>query len=245
MRGLSFICLISYDWKYSFESILSYYDIADEIVLGIDRNRNTWAGNKYVLPEEFFDTIKNLDKDNKIKYLEEDFCTELNPMDNDIRERTILANKCIAGNWVVQIDADEIVEDAEALRLGILNAPEDSQVRIKWKTVFKEIPEGKLIIYPYEETTTIASLERNRFKSARVTDQRGHLIDGYLFHNSWGRTELELYQKLTNWGHAFDFPTAKYLEFWKSVNISNYQSIKNFHPLDGHSWKELIFEPRK
>lgn len=245
MTGLSFVSLISYDWKYSFESISSYYDIADEIILGIDKNRRTWAGNPFVLPDEFFSMIKERDRDNKIRIIEEDFCKELNPMDNDIAERTYLANQCIEGNWVVQIDADEIVEDPVSLKLAILAAPKDKQIRIRWKTVFKELPEGKLIIYPYEEVTTIASMQRNSFVSARVTNQPGHLIEGYLFHNSWGRTELELYTKLTNWGHAFDFPTKKYLEFWKSVDINNYMTFKNFHPLDGHSWRELVFEPKQ
>lgn len=245
MTGLSFVCLIAYDWKYSFESISSYYSVAEEIILGIDKTRTTWAGNRYELPQEFFDTIKLIDPLGKIKIIEDDFCTEINPMDNDIRERTILANACIPGNWVVQIDADEVVQDPVHLRNQILSAPKDAQIRICWKTLFKKIPEGDLVIFPHEEHTTIASMERNSFVSARVTRQPGHLVDGYLLHNSWGRTELELYTKLTNWGHAFDFPTNQYLKFWNSVNSVNYQSIVNFHPLDGVSWKSLKLEPRK
>ncbi len=241
---LSFATPISYDWLYALDAIESYYAIADEIILGIDKESLTWAGNKVVIPPEFFACIEGLDKDKKIKIISDYFCTELNPMDNDIRERTILANSCKEGNWVVQIDSDEVIQNQEEFRDQILSAPKDCQVRMTWKTLFKRLPEGDLYISPHTETTTVASMDRHSFVSARVTNQKAFTIKGFLLHNSWGRTELELYTKLTNWGHAFDFPVNQYFEFWKGVNAENYSTFKNFHPLDQVSWKELTMEPR-
>ena len=60
-----------------------------------------------------------------------------------------------------------------------------------------------------------------------------------IFHFSWGRTREELVQKVTNWGHAHDFDTARFLELWDRVDLTNYKTIRNFHPLYGPLWPGL------
>jgi hypothetical protein len=75
-----------------------------------------------------------------------------------------------------------------------------------------------------------------------------------LLHLSWCRTEEELLQKLTNWGHSKDYDTGKFLEMWRNTNLENYQQLKNFHPLHGPLWPFLgvidwpptsLFDPRQ
>ena len=48
MRKKSAISLISYDADYLPNSIKTYYDYVDEIVLGLDKNRVSWSKNKFV-----------------------------------------------------------------------------------------------------------------------------------------------------------------------------------------------------
>ena len=51
MLKKSVISLISYDAEYLPDSIKSYYDYVDEIVLGLDEDRITWSGNKFSFDE--------------------------------------------------------------------------------------------------------------------------------------------------------------------------------------------------
>ena len=57
--------LISYDYELLFNSIPTVYKEADEIFLAIDKDRRTWAGNNFSLPNTFFERIKELDTQKK------------------------------------------------------------------------------------------------------------------------------------------------------------------------------------
>ena len=48
----SVISLISYDAEYLPNSIKSYYEYVDEIVLGLDKNRVSWSKNKFSFDEQ-------------------------------------------------------------------------------------------------------------------------------------------------------------------------------------------------
>ena len=39
MAGLTFITPLAYDYAYSYATIEAYYGIADEIILGVDKDR--------------------------------------------------------------------------------------------------------------------------------------------------------------------------------------------------------------
>ena len=48
----SVISLISYDADYLPNSIKSYYEYVDEIVLGLDKNRVSWSKNTFSFDEQ-------------------------------------------------------------------------------------------------------------------------------------------------------------------------------------------------
>ena len=57
---------------------------------------------------------------------------------------------------------------------------------------------------------------------------------------SWGRNEVEMKEKLEHWGHSHDFDTDSYYDFWKSITLENYSSIRMYHPLGiRHCWTSL------
>ena len=119
------------------------------------------------------------------------------------------------------------------------------ELTMMWKNVFKSFPEGDLIISPESEETSIGTTLRGSYICCRTTNRCKKLLGGRLLHNSYARSEDDLYKKLKNWGHTKDFDINKYFEFWKNINLDNYKNVKNFHPLSPETWGELIFIPKK
>src|ERR1700743_384314 len=108
MPGLSFVTLLAYDYRYAFNSIPSYYALADEIILGVDKDRLSWMKKPFQIDiAEVQAFINRIDTGRKIRIVEGDFHQADHPMANDNFERSELSKACAPGNWVVHIDADE------------------------------------------------------------------------------------------------------------------------------------------
>lgn len=240
--------LISYDYKMIFSSMSLLYDHVDEIYLAIDKNKLTWSGNAFDLPESFFEDIKRFDTKKKIKlYFDDFYQAHLTPIECDTRERAMLAKKMGKG-WLLQIDVDEFIYDFESLakylrkKWYLLVFPKATPVvfRANWITLYKQLEDGFLFIKNNETfplLTNIPSYEYCR-ENPKLTNYQTNL---QVIHQSWARTDEEVEMKLKNWSHRKDFNTADYLEFWKSLNSDNYKSFKDFHPVYPKDWDKLHF----
>jgi len=241
MPGLSFIALIAYDYRYAFQSIRSYYDIADEILLGIDVERLSWTRQPYQIDMRAIeDFIAQIDAASKVRIVEGNFHRDPDPLVNDTEERSSLSREARPGNWIVQIDADEILLNASEFRGWLLsNNPCQYCICGRWITVFKSFGDHMLLIDPAEETTPVGTMLRGGYVRARVTSEPQLLSPLKLLHFSWGRSRKEVIEKLTNWSHSRDLDTARFLRFWESVNLENYRSARDFHPHYGPTWHAL------
>ncbi len=238
---ISFITLLSYDYKYAFGAIKSYYEIADEIVLCSDIDKISWSRHKFDMDlDEIFDFISEIDVENKIKMFRDNFHKNIPPMDNETLERNYARNLCSPDNWVIHIDADERITNQVGFKEFVLNADKNKSISSVWEGVFKSLPEGDLVINA-NEVTVHGSYAPFPYSIARTPNGElsTQMSPFKLRHYSWGRTEDELWQKLTNWGHSNDFDLKKFFDFWKSLNASNYKDFHNFHPLDRVSWPSL------
>ncbi len=237
---LSFVTLLSYDYGYAYDAITSYYDIADEVILGLDEKRLTWRGEKFDIDmAKINDFIKKTDTNNKIKIIEGDFYKFKYSMNNDTLERNYLSGFCNSNNWIISIDADERILNANEFK-DWMDAGVDPKKSItgSWDGVFKVLPEGDIVINA-SETTVVGVKEANAYIGARETGKQKIVSPLRLLHYSWGRSEHELWQKLSNWSHSQDFDVKKFFEMWKSIDANNYHTFKNIHPLDGISWPSL------
>ncbi len=240
MSGLSFVTLLAYDYEYAFNAIASYYPIADEILLGLDRDRLTWSRRPFGLDREKLDTfLRGIDTAKKIRIVEGDFHSAATPMENDTAERNALSHECRPGNWVVQIDSDEILMNPEEFRTWLLAQPTGICATAIWVTVFKVFGRQALVIVPPSERAPVATMARGQYLLARETREPHVESPLDLMHLSWGRTDEELRTKLDNWGHATDFDIERYFQFWRSVTLDNYPQFENFHPLMGPLWPRL------
>ena len=228
---LSFYTPIAYDYKYAFASIISYYEIADEIILAIDQNRISWSKQKYEFDEKAFnDRINEIDKDKKIKIIAGNFHGYLKPMDNDTGERNFVSVACKPGNYIVGIDSDEILLNANAFKNWMDISNPRADIKCKLFTVYKSFKDVLLNIQP-DEMTVIGTPLAGCYIKCRNTKNIVINCPLEILHFSWARNETELLQKLTNWGHSGDFNVKKYYQIWQSVNLNNYRIMKSLHPL--------------
>ena len=242
---LSFVTLAAYDYRYLMTSIGTYYPMADEILIGLDKDRISYSHKPFAFDDaEFFRMIKAVDRDDKIRVVEDNFHVCDTPMRNETYERNALSGLCRDGNWIVQIDADEYMVNGDEFYLYMQeHDAEDVLVQANWVTVFKSFPERCLVIdtfQAFDGVIPFATKRKRAYWEARnILDQPLSRSPLVLVHYAWGRTRDELHQKLTHWSHSQDFDTDRYLALWDSVTLENYGQFKDFHPIYGPYWRAL------
>jgi len=217
-------------------SIVSYYDIADEIILGLDESFLTWKCNRFQIDDCFYDKLKVIDKDKKIVIVKENFHKHANPMQNETEERNFLSSRC-NGKFIIGVDCDEVFLNAKEFDDWLDSQLEtfDFDFLCTWKTVYKVFGDNMLVCNPYEPAL-LGTCHKNSYVKARMTNNQQVQSPLRILHFSWGRTEVEIIQKLNNWGHANEFNVEKHLTLWRAVNLDNYKQVVNFHPLGLKKW---------
>lgn len=238
--------LMSYDYELLKYSIPLIYNGADNIVLALDEKKRTWSGNSFTVADSFFEWLKEFDTQNKIHVYQDDFYrADLSAMDNDSRERNMLAKQMGEG-VCLQIDADEYFVDFEGFVAYLrahehkLNGSKPYQICPFLMDIYKVLDAG--VLYSPELTSYYMGSNHPEFIRARKSkNQQKWYVPFFSIHQTWGRSEEELRFKLKNWGHNIDFDLESYLKFWKSIDQTNYKSHSNFHPLNDDSWKTLEY----
>src|SRR5688572_26448148 len=175
MSGLSFVALAAYDYPYLLRSLPTYYAIADEIVIGLDRDRVSWARQPFSFDDAAFrGAIAALDVEQKVRVVEQDFHLHERPLHNETHERNVLSSFCSEGNWIVQIDSDEyMINPAEFKAFIDRYDRDDVCLHANWITVFKSFGRKHLVIdahQPYDATVPFAVRRRMAYTTARNVD---------------------------------------------------------------------------
>lgn len=242
--------LLSYDYKFIFNSLKQTYDFADEIYICYDKDGKTWAGNYFEIPETIFSEIRKLDHKKKIKLYADTFHIEgKSSIDLDTRQRNMLAEKMGKGGWHLQIDSDEYPVNFEKLtsflrkQKYLLRNTEKTPVNffVNFVTLFKQTEEGFFVVSPYTESCFLIT-NVPLYINARLPKNDYILrLNFNNIHQSWGRSKEEILQKITNWGHNNDFDTMEFYNKWENLSQENYTQFKDFHPLYPKDWHELKF----
>lgn len=240
--------LVSYDYDMFLTSVKKIYDHVDKIVVAIDIERKTLAGNSFSIPQSFFEDVRQFDKKNKIEfYFDIFYLPDLTPMGNETRKRNMVLAKLGRG-WKIQIDVDEYVYDFGVVanylrRFSFLTLfPKLTPVTLNatWVTLFKKTDNGFLYIENGECFPFITNVSKVTF-ARHNKDNKKFNICTKVIHQSWARSEEEIFQKLNNWSHSNDFDALQFFNFWKAINVENYSLIKCFHPIVPKVWNELYF----
>ncbi len=251
MKKIQVGFLMSYDYELLKKSIPPVYELADTIFLALDHQKRTWSGNHFEVDPSFYEWLEKFDVKKKIVIYEDNFYVpEITGIENDTRERYMLALKMGVGNWLVQVDSDEIFIDFEKFvnRLrkydSYLINPEKQPLQFAGFhiNVYKYLDDG--LLYIDQPTKLMLATNYPNYKCAKNTRERIIYNEDFVLHEGLARTEEELLLKLENWSHKQDI-NATFLEKWRSANKDNYQSIKDVFYLEPEIWKNLGYFPSK
>ena len=243
--------LFAYDYDKLKWSIPAVYEEADRIFIAKDKLNRTWTGKTFEVDPEFFIWLETIDIDHKIEIYEDDFCDlALSAMENEVRERKMLAEKMGIGNWLIQVDADEIFIDfrkfVQTLRKydTYLDNPKKHPIQIAAFLIhlYKYTDNG--ILYVNEPHKFMLATNYPNYKWGRQTKERIIYTDTVLLHETLSRNEEEIRFKIENWGHSHEV-NYDFLEKWKKVNEHNYKEFRNFYFMEPERWKELDYFPTK
>jgi len=252
----SVISLISYDAHYLPKSIERYYNYVDEIVLGLDKNRQTWSKNSFSFDEDkLWSELSRIDGDGKISIVEEDFVQSDVAIENDNYERNFLKNEC-TNDWIFSFDADEMLVNAKDFFFNFLPLVEDyrevQDICMTWATPYKEIDDVTLVIAEedgspfFGENQAVVTSKNNTFTYARWTNQSAGGANRILsplvaLHFSLCRKSEDLHQKINNIGHSDIVEEDPFYKIWSQVDLDNYKELRNFKTsgLGGAQWPKL------
>lgn len=242
----------AYDWEYLRISLPLVYDYADKICIAVDKDRISWTGHPFPFHDEaFYSFIKESDQAGKIDIYEDDFhLRDLAPMQNEVRQRNKMAERLGKGGWHIQLDTDEYFVDfpgfVQYLQQNSFNRPVN--ITCPWYTMYKQTPEGYLFIKENTqenmEFIPVATMHPH-YEYGRRNSYFNIKTDFVILHQSWARSEDEILQKISNWGHKEDFDVMAYYKKWQKLSGNNYQQLNDFHPVVQGKWTELEYIPGK
>lgn len=238
--GASFLVPVAYDWRMLPASLAGYHDAADEILVGVDRNLLTWAGTMFDMPAGSLEQALAPFPRARIVYGDFHDWTRT-PIENDSREREALARHA-RNQLVVEVDVDERVDGAAVVRAAEW-LPQGHQLYGVWTHVFKIIGDTALVVDNRHggELCALATRSRTR-KLARQTGEPPVVANLSVLHNTLGRSEAEVAQKLAGWGHAHQVRPG-FLELWRSIDLTNYGDARDLHPFIATRWPSLKAVP--
>ena len=260
MLKKSVISLISYDAGYLPNSISSYYDYVDEIILGLDIDRVSWSNNSFTFNEEkLFSELSEIDVDNKISIIEDNFHQSAIAIENDNYERNFLKAQC-NNDWVFSFDADEYLVNAKDFFYNYCPLVEKYADKIDicmtWATPYKIIDDTILVIANkddspfYGENQGVVTHKNSTFTYARWTDKSatGHnrVISPLIaIHWSLCRSKEDLHEKIHNIGHSDLVENDPFYNIWDKVTLDNYKELENFKTsgLGQAQWPKLYALP--
>ncbi|GIV38764.1 MAG: hypothetical protein KatS3mg033_0564 [Thermonema sp.] len=246
---------VAYDWHLLAHSLPRVYPHSDMICLALDKNRRSWAGQKYAFDDKaFYRFVEEIDTEKKIILYEDDFALpHLNSRQNCNRHRTLIAEKMGKGGWHIQVDADEyfldfagFVEYLKKLNPAPTGNEKPLNVSCPFIPLIKKTQKGYLFVQFGDRLPEMIPMATNvpDYQRARQNGHFNHYTPFYVIHETWSRGEEELLYKINNWGHASEELEAKerrlsYFALWKALDEYNYMYLHNFHPAKAEIWPKL------
>jgi hypothetical protein len=252
MRKKSVISLISYDASYLAESIKTYYNYVDEIILGLDKDRISWSRNKFSFDEDaLWKELSAIDGDGKIEIVEGNFHRSGVPIENDNHERNFLKEHC-SNDWIFSFDADEMLVNADDFFNKYCPLVENykADLLFYWILPYKRLNDEEVLVISKADRKTLPNNEvqgfvtdkENTFTYCRWTNNQNRLQSPLvILHWSFCRPKKELDLKVNNFGHSIESKKDPFYDIQASIDETNWQQLQNFKTSNmGPQWESLI-----
>lgn len=262
MTNLTAITPIWSEWQMALGAIKSYYSIVNEILLPVDVDRISWAGKKFDFDlAAFADAVRAIDPEHKCVIVQGDFHGS-GPLENHNHERKLVGSLARQGNWLLAIDGDERLLEAEKFKDWLDNS--DTMARVhaalpnpwthnlpvvgimsRMEIVYKIIGDVALLAVASDGAPAEMQPMCSWRRTLRCPEDFGeHVIcvmsPSTVVHFAYGgRTAEQIRQKLSNQSHACPFDAEAFMRTWEGVTLENYQELRNFHPIDPGCWASL------
>tara|TARA_Y100000034_G_scaffold136800_1_gene215887 strand:+ start:14949 stop:15767 length:819 start_codon:yes stop_codon:yes gene_type:complete len=252
----SAISLISYDSYMLADSIRSYYNYVDEIILGLDEDRVSWSKNKFTFDEsKLWKELQTIDGDNKISIIEHNFHESNVPIENDNFERNYLKSQC-KYDWLFSFDADEVLVNPHSFFLKYVPLVEPYYDKVNmtftWFLPYKKLEEDYLVIATDDgrffkgDTQGFTAIKQDTYTYCRWTSCSRRLASPLaIMHWSFCREEAAVDQKINNFGHSDKTGSDPFFPNWKLIDRENYMNLRNFKTsgFGEAQWEKLILVP--
>jgi hypothetical protein len=240
---------VAYDWRFLNMALPLIYNSADQICLSVDESRRSWTNRPFDWDAAGFDAmIKEIDKARKVTVYEDNFhVPDLSAKENEVRQRTLMSQKMGKGGWHIQLDCDEFFLDFSGFVKYLRELPPVGykyNVSCPFLTLFKKLDKGFLYVYPEKRKEIEFFQVATRDPLYQHGRRNGYFnihCNYWVIHQSWARGDAEIFEKLQNWGHVHDFDSNAYFQRWRSVNHSNYQLVRDLHPIQKDQWRALKY----
>lgn len=129
-------------------SVLSYYDIVDELIVSYDRNNRAWTGAT-IAADVCVARLKAIDRQGKMRFAPGDYWRPgHSAMGNDTHQRQCAFDLASVGaDWVLSLDTDEVLPDAASL-LRVLQRAQELQIpAVEWpmRVLYQRLPDGAFL----------------------------------------------------------------------------------------------------
>jgi hypothetical protein len=129
-------------------SVLSYYDLVDEIVASYDRSGRGWTGAP-VPAATALERLEALDRDGKVRRVGGDYAEAAGtPIECDTAQRReALAEAGRGADWVLQIDTDEVLPRPDRLAVLLSYAQDRGLEAVEWpmRVLFRSLRGGRFL----------------------------------------------------------------------------------------------------
>jgi hypothetical protein len=114
-------------------SVLSYYDVIEEIIVSYDENGKGWTGVPIAV-EECLTRLKAVDRNGKFRYCPGHYARlEHAPMENETYQRQCALDQVGEDtDWVLQFDTDELLPNTSALLDILAYAERNDTFIVEW-----------------------------------------------------------------------------------------------------------------
>ncbi len=129
------------------ESVLSFYDMVEKIVVSYDENAMGWTGVPVPI-NECLARLRAIDRDGKMVYMPGCYARlSHEPMENETYQRQCALEQAADGaDWILQLDTDEILPDPAYFKRAMEKVSKEYNA-VDWpmRTFFQRTKDGRFL----------------------------------------------------------------------------------------------------